>query len=72
MKAGRMMSVFTQQLNPITGKMEWGIQPEDYDYKQEVARSSYADMLHDKERVSVRRSLHNIVMSVGSAETGSL
>lgn len=47
----RRMSVFTQQLNPITGKLEWGIQPEDYDYKQEVARSAYADMLHDQERV---------------------
>ncbi|KAG7162057.1 arginine N-methyltransferase 7-like [Homarus americanus] len=46
----RKMSVFTQQLNPITGKLEWGIQPEDYDYKQEVARSAYADMLHDQER----------------------
>nr|XP_027216177.1 protein arginine N-methyltransferase 7-like [Penaeus vannamei] len=50
LKSVRTMSVFTQQLNPITGRMEWGIQPEDYDYKQEVARSSYADMLHDKER----------------------
>ena len=45
------MSVFSQQLNPITGILEWGIMPKDYDYKQEVARSAYADMLHDKERV---------------------
>ncbi|KAK3862916.1 hypothetical protein Pcinc_031254 [Petrolisthes cinctipes] len=48
-QVGRM-NVFTQQLNPITGKLEWGVQPEDYDYKQEVARSAYADMLHDQER----------------------
>ncbi|XP_050700027.1 protein arginine N-methyltransferase 7-like [Eriocheir sinensis] len=44
------MSLFTQQLNPITGRREWGVMPEDYDYKQEVARSAYADMLHDRER----------------------
>ncbi|KAK7070765.1 Protein arginine N-methyltransferase 7 [Halocaridina rubra] len=46
----KKMSVFTSQLNPITGKMEWELQPENYDFQQEVARSAYADMLHDKER----------------------
>lgn len=45
------MSIFTQHLNPLTGQNEWDLQLNDYDYKQEVARSSYADMLHDKERV---------------------
>ena len=45
------MSVFTSQLNPVTGKMEWELQPENYDFQQEVARSAYADMLHDQERV---------------------
>lgn len=44
------MSTFTQKLNPITGNFEWILQNEDYDYHQEVARSSYADMLHDTER----------------------
>lgn len=44
------MSVFIQRHNPMTGKMEWGVQQDDYDYKQEVARSAYADMLHDRER----------------------
>lgn len=44
------MSVFTQKKNPITGKTEWDIQHEDYDYHQEIARSSFADMLHDSER----------------------
>ncbi|KAK8730718.1 hypothetical protein OTU49_007885 [Cherax quadricarinatus] len=63
--SGRRMSVFTQQLNPITGKLEWGIQPEDYDYKQEVARSAYADMLHDQERndkyfEGLRRSIEEL------------
>ncbi|XP_064110806.1 protein arginine N-methyltransferase 7-like isoform X2 [Macrobrachium nipponense] len=46
----KRMSVFTSQLNPITGKMEWELQPENYDFQQEVARSAYADMLHDQER----------------------
>lgn len=42
--------MFTQKRNPITGKTEWDIQHEDYDYHQEIARSSFADMLHDSER----------------------
>lgn len=46
------MSVFSNKLNPITGKMEWEMHDDDYDYYQEIARSSYADMLHDTERVS--------------------
>ena len=46
------MSVFSNKLNPITGKMEWEMHDDDYDYHQEIARSSYADMLHDTERVS--------------------
>lgn len=44
------MSVFTQKLNPLTGQNDWIIQNENYDYHQEVARSSFADMLHDTER----------------------
>ncbi|GBN22019.1 Protein arginine N-methyltransferase 7 [Araneus ventricosus] len=44
------MSRFTMTVNPIIGKKEWAQKPEYYDYYQEVARSSYADMLHDKER----------------------
>lgn len=44
------MSTYTQKLNPITGKSDWEVQSEDYDYHQEVARSSFADMLHDTER----------------------
>nr|XP_039254174.1 protein arginine N-methyltransferase 7-like isoform X1 [Styela clava] len=43
--------LFNQRINPTTGKMEWVAQnKEDYDYFQDVARSSYADMLHDTER----------------------
>ncbi|CAL4105088.1 unnamed protein product, partial [Meganyctiphanes norvegica] len=63
----RNMSVFIQQHNPMTGTIEWGIQPDDYDYKQEVARSAYADMLHDKERndkyfEGLRRSVADLRM----------
>ena len=42
--------IFVQVLNPMTGKMEWKSQPEDYDYQQELARAAFADMLHDTER----------------------
>lgn len=44
------MSVFTKKLNFITGEYEWVIHDEDYDFHQEIARSAFADMLHDKER----------------------
>ncbi|XP_049874174.1 protein arginine N-methyltransferase 7 isoform X2 [Pectinophora gossypiella] len=44
------MNVFTQKRNPITGATEWDMQHEDYDYHQEIARSAFADMLHDTER----------------------
>lgn len=44
------MKVFTQKRNPLTGSTEWDVEDEDYDYHQEIARSSFADMLHDTER----------------------
>lgn len=44
------MSVFTQCLNPLTGTATWEEKDENYDYHQEVARSAFADMLHDHER----------------------
>ena len=46
--------IFVQALNPMTGKMEWKNQPEDYDYQQELARAAFADMLHDTERVRTK------------------
>lgn len=46
------MSIFTQCLNPLTGTVTWEEKDENYDYHQEVARSAFADMLHDQERVS--------------------
>lgn len=44
------MSVFTSKINVMTGKSEWHLENENYDYDQEIARSSYGDMLHDTER----------------------
>lgn len=44
------MQVFTQKRNPLTGGTEWDVQHKDYDYHQEIARSAFADMLHDTER----------------------
>ncbi|GAB1597958.1 protein arginine N-methyltransferase 7-like isoform X1 [Argonauta hians] len=45
-----MSTIFVSQFNPILGQNEWVLQDENYDYYQEIARSSYADMLHDTER----------------------
>ncbi|GAB6024738.1 Protein arginine n-methyltransferase [Chamberlinius hualienensis] len=42
--------IFAQKFNPISGKIEWEPQDENFDYHQEIARSAYADMLHDTER----------------------
>lgn len=44
------MNIFIQRMNPLTGICDWVVQNEDYDYHQEVARSAFADMLHDTER----------------------
>ncbi|XP_013359370.1 PREDICTED: protein arginine N-methyltransferase 7 isoform X2 [Chinchilla lanigera] len=44
------MKVFFGRTNPTTGSMEWLEEDEQYDYHQEIARSCYADMLHDKDR----------------------
>lgn len=49
----RNMSIFTQCLNPLTGTATWEEKDQDYDYHQEVARSAFADMLHDHERVGI-------------------
>lgn len=46
------MSIFTQCLNPLTGLTTWEEKDQYYDYHQEVARSAFADMLHDHERVN--------------------
>ncbi|NWW90972.1 ANM7 methyltransferase, partial [Rhynochetos jubatus] len=44
------MKTFCGRPNPTTGSLEWLEEDENYDYHQEIARSRYADMLHDKDR----------------------
>ncbi|XP_057186154.1 protein arginine N-methyltransferase 7 [Triplophysa rosa] len=44
------MKTFCGRANPTTGALDWVEESEDYDYHQEIARSCYADMLHDKDR----------------------
>ncbi|KAJ8302526.1 hypothetical protein KUTeg_018922 [Tegillarca granosa] len=46
----RNMSTFVSTVNPVTGKVDWIQQDENYDFHQEIARAAYADMLHDTER----------------------
>ncbi|PAV69591.1 hypothetical protein WR25_02093 [Diploscapter pachys] len=42
--------MFIQQVNKITGKVEWIVRDEDYDLTQEIARSRFADMILDFDR----------------------
>uniref|UniRef100_A0A3B4TDD7 Protein arginine N-methyltransferase n=1 Tax=Seriola dumerili TaxID=41447 RepID=A0A3B4TDD7_SERDU len=44
------MKTFCGRANPTTGALEWVEESEEYDYHQEIARSCYADMLHDHDR----------------------
>ncbi|TRY75974.1 hypothetical protein DNTS_010882 [Danionella cerebrum] len=41
---------FCGRANPTTGAVDCVEESEEYDYHQEIARSSYADMLHDRDR----------------------
>ncbi|XP_076878322.1 protein arginine N-methyltransferase 7 [Brachyhypopomus gauderio] len=44
------MKTFCGRANPTTGALDWIEESEEYDYHQEIARSCYADMLHDRDR----------------------
>uniref|UniRef100_A0A671WNV5 Protein arginine N-methyltransferase n=1 Tax=Sparus aurata TaxID=8175 RepID=A0A671WNV5_SPAAU len=44
------MKTFCGRANPTTGALDWMEESEEYDYHQEIARSCYADMLHDHDR----------------------
>lgn len=44
------MKTFCGRSNPTTGALDWVEESEEYDYHQEIARSCYADMLHDHDR----------------------
>ena len=48
------MSVFASKFNPLSGTMEWIQMDDAFDYSQQIARSAYADMLHDTDRVSTQ------------------
>jgi len=37
-KYQQVMSTFVSRTNPVTGKLDWIVQDEDYDFQQEVAR----------------------------------
>uniref|UniRef100_A0A3Q1F0C8 Protein arginine N-methyltransferase n=1 Tax=Acanthochromis polyacanthus TaxID=80966 RepID=A0A3Q1F0C8_9TELE len=43
------MRTFCGRANPSTGSLDW-VEEEEYDFHQEIARSCYADMLHDHDR----------------------
>ncbi|XP_072242669.1 protein arginine N-methyltransferase 7 [Leuresthes tenuis] len=44
------MKTFCGRANPTTGALDWVEESDEYDYHQEIARSCYADMLHDHDR----------------------
>ncbi|XP_061577225.1 protein arginine N-methyltransferase 7 [Cololabis saira] len=44
------MKTFCGRANPTTGALDWVEESQEYDYHQEIARSCYADMLHDHDR----------------------
>uniref|UniRef100_A0A1A8DDB6 Protein arginine N-methyltransferase n=1 Tax=Nothobranchius kadleci TaxID=1051664 RepID=A0A1A8DDB6_NOTKA len=44
------MKTLCGRVNPTTGALDWVEEGEEYDYHQEIARSCYADMLHDHDR----------------------
>ena len=59
--------MFSSKLNTMTGRMDWVVLDEDYDYQQELARAGFADMLHDFERVRInfvknKQDISNILL----------
>jgi hypothetical protein len=52
--------MFTSKPNTMTGKLDWEVLDEEYDYQQELARAGFADMLHDYERVFKLKIASNI------------
>lgn len=58
------MSVFASKFNPISGKVEWIQMDDAFDYSQQIARSAYADMLHDTDRVSFERFVLELCLSI--------
>ncbi|VDN16008.1 unnamed protein product [Dibothriocephalus latus] len=52
---------FVCQVSPITGSAQWNLVDLDYAFEQEIARSAYADMLHDSDR---NRKYHEAICHV--------
>ncbi|KAK9503606.1 hypothetical protein O3M35_010131 [Rhynocoris fuscipes] len=65
MKLDGSIGTFVQKVNTLTGKMGWVLEDEYYDYHQEIARSMYADMLHDEDRnekylIAIRKAIEEM------------
>uniref|UniRef100_A0A8C3L754 Protein arginine methyltransferase 7 n=1 Tax=Chrysolophus pictus TaxID=9089 RepID=A0A8C3L754_CHRPC len=58
------MKTFCGRANPTTGSLEWVEEDEDYDYHQEIARSRYSDMLHDKDRLKFLRNTELFLFTI--------
>uniref|UniRef100_A0A915BID2 Protein arginine N-methyltransferase n=3 Tax=Parascaris univalens TaxID=6257 RepID=A0A915BID2_PARUN len=43
-------AMFIEDIDHLTGERRWRVVDEDYDLAQEIARSGFADMLHDTQR----------------------
>jgi hypothetical protein len=50
-ESNKNLKMFSSKFNTMSGKLEWDILDENYDYYQELARAGFADMLHDMDRV---------------------
>ena len=46
--------MYAQKVNVVTGKQEWAVQGDDYEYSLDILRSQYSDMVRDLERVCRR------------------
>jgi len=42
----------------VSGQVEWVPMDDAFDYSQQIARSAYADMLHDTDRVRMLFLVH--------------
>ena len=65
-----LMSTFTSRTNIVTGNNEWVfVDDEDFDYQQELARSAFADMLHDHERnIQYEKAIIKTIKNLGKTE----
>ena len=66
----RSMSTFTSRTNIVTGTNEWVfVDDETFDYQQELARSAFADMLHDHERnVQYEQAIKKTIETLAKSE----